>query len=1173
MTSALRTSLAILTAAAALPFVALAARAETQALPKYQFPIATVPNVADRPPVIDGKLGKDEYQNFAAITGMVSWGSADGSLRTVVPRIQQVVWYLGYDQKFLYIAMHSPNPPDIWPLARVKYNDGDNAILWDDHVEIQIAKERTKATFQGVGFYKLMANAKGYRSDEWYYNGTPGTEGAWSMGGDVKCSVTRDAWDMEMAIDIRSFDEKTLTGKSWVLQLLRADAPGGTYFAGWVGATWMAWPEFGQVNFDPEAPVFRFLETGDLLTGNMGLNFEVVGRAAQPTPVTVDVTLTDGSGNALFTDTRTETVTQGQVKQLAMKSLVPLTEKGNRLSIVATYPRPDADGNPVATVLYRFETPIIKLTEAFNQQHIAPWLGQRPKGDFSWSFAYWPSYGIAKTSVDVDFFGIKEELAAATAFEVSVARQGEAKPIASQRTELRDKAGSLVMKALDLPEGQYTARVAVVGADGKATVGTKEMTFVRKKYPWEGTKLGLTDKVIPPFTPIETNAAAREFNVWGRTYTIGENGLPAKIIAAGGAGPENILTGPIALAARQGANDAALVPAKCELRKTGPERVELHTEGTLGGAACTLDTALEYDGWYSVKIQLAPGSGNIVYDNLALTIPLWGAADTMYIQRDGDCRRGNQFGNIPAGSGVVWDSTKLLPLADWGSFTPIVFVGTGDKGLWWFADQNRDWTMADGKPAVELLRGEQGLTLKVNFFAGRTELKTARTLEFALLIDPVKQMADERAIGWGKIPYSHNSYGYRYYGRSVDGYENSDEDLVELNRVLTDPNWKPDPAKAAPKTSNLGHIQHFRSTHFDAVTKGKQKLVLYGSTWMTGLGMEEFDTFGGEWLGRTNWVASPQTEFKDQWNLQQTYPWKTPRDLSSVGMNFIRSQEDCFVWHHERLLSRTPTNGTWWDNASVGVLDDYDPATGEFYKRFNVFDRRHLTKRLATLGWEIGREPWWVNNMHVDWSWCQVAWHIENDFYTDNEDTTMQDQLPVDQFRALCRIKRGIIHRLATRGPLGTNEQIRRLGRSSVGMCLLHDIGSYGWGGEKPFIDAMLKIADDTVGFFAGAEFTGYWRSAPLVKIGTPGVFASVYRGNGKALIVVLSQNRGDVDVSFEIGKELLGGKPVRRIYDAETGFVFAPQRDAALKRTLPGEFKPGSFGMPDRAVRLIAVE
>jgi hypothetical protein len=233
-----------------------------------------------------------------------------------------------------------------------------------------------------------------------------------------------------------------------------------------------------------------------------------------------------------------------------------------------------------------------------------------------------------------------------------------------------------------------------------------------------------------------------------------------------------------------------------------------------------------------------------------------------------------------------------------------------------------------------------------------------------------------------------------------------------------------------------------------------------------------------------------------------------------------------------------------------------------------------LTKRLNQMGHEIGREPWWLNNMHVDWSWNQIAWHVENDFYESSVDTTMQEQLPVDQFRALGRLKRGIIHRVFANPYIkGDSEQIRRQGRSAVGMCLLHDIGSYYPGTDRFFAMTMVNLLDEKVGFFDGAEFVPYWRNAEQVKIGTPGVYVSVYRGKGRAVLVVLNGGRGDKEVEFELQRDLLNGRKVTRIYDAETGFEFKPQWDAAKNRNILGEFKPGTFGLTDRGVRYIVVE
>lgn len=51
-------------------------------------------------------------------------------------------------------------------------------------------------------------------------------------------------------------------------------------------------------------------------------------------------------------------------------------------------------------LLYEAEMPVIKLTTAYWDKHIKPWLENKPKsGEYNWPYAYWPSYGIIRTSI------------------------------------------------------------------------------------------------------------------------------------------------------------------------------------------------------------------------------------------------------------------------------------------------------------------------------------------------------------------------------------------------------------------------------------------------------------------------------------------------------------------------------------------------------------------------------------------------------------------------------------------------------------------------------------------------------------------------------------------------------------------------------------------------------
>ena len=121
--------------------------------------------------------------------------------------------------------------------------------------------------------------------------------------------------------------------------------------------------------------------------------------------------------------------------------------------------------------------------------------------------------------------------------------------------------------------------------------------------------------------------------------------------------------------------------------------------------------------------------------------------------------------------------------------------------------------------------------------------------------------------------------------------------------------------------------------------------------------------------------------------------------------------------------------------------------------------------------------------------------------------------MSVGQFRAATRLKRGIVHRLASRyggRETSTQAEQQRRSRNLVGLCLLHDIGAYLWSPEYAWEYRRLpELLHEQVGFFnenATCAFTGYWRSGDLVRIETPGVWASVYRGKGRAVLVVMNE-------------------------------------------------------------------
>ncbi|MFW5798670.1 MAG: glycoside hydrolase domain-containing protein, partial [Planctomycetota bacterium] len=1015
-------------------------------------------------------------------------------------------------------------------------------------------------------------------------NGTPGTELDWSINGELKCHVTREHWDLELKISRKAFGVKSFEGRQWVVQLLRASAPGGVYFAGWVGEYWMKWARFGEVAFDSSVPVFRFTESGKAQRGQPDLNFEVIGTTEARQPVTVTVTGTDGTGKKVYTQARKVTVTKGQKKALRFNDPIPWTERGNVLHIRATTTQADDDGKAREVVLYEVKMPVLKLTDKLYKETVDVWLQERPKeGTFEWKYVYWPSYGVAETTVDLDFFGMKDEVLKASAFAVEVHKAASTgKPIAQGKADIDNLTGRFVLQVGELARGDYEARMTLFGADGKTVVGRQVKPFVRHTYAWEGNTIGKEDVLLPPYKPLEVDGTVLKPIM--REYELGCNGLFKDVRAAGGRGMESILSSPIRLEADLGGAPMSMICADPRVTKATDTKVPVEAETYLGGAVLQTRCVLEYDGWYDVTMTVSPKAGIAEVGRLSLVIPLWKGADTMYVQRGDDgVAGGNKIGDIPAGTGVVWDSSRLLPPGSnkdvWQTFVPIVFAGNGDKGIWWFAEQNRDWTSNSELPTVQYVRTDGGVEVHIHVFAAPVTISRPRVIHFALLADPVKKMVGERKHGWGypgtyhgSSTYAHMTSGWRMWGKSADGYYVDDHDLEQLRRFML--------GIMQPPFKKPGQGNRYRN--FVRATQNGDPCVLYGSTKNTMVDLPAFDTYSGEWLLNTSIPSDEKAPKSIGWNLQGTSEFLLKRYQHEVGLNFTRSQEDCFTWYYNKLLRQTPTNGTWWDNRSSHQIKDYDPERKQFYWRWNVFQRRRLCKRLNAIGWVIGRRPWWLNNMHVDWSFNQVSWHIENDFYVDDPTNTLSDQLTLGQFRGLCRIKRGIIHRLASRygGGAGfsSNLEQKRRGRNIVGLCLLHDIGAYRWGNYRDEHHRLPQLLHEYVGFFneeGACPFTGYWRSGHLVEVTTDGVACSVYRGKDRAVLVFMNLNDKDVDAGFAIRKALLGREPVR-VYDGESKQVFFDQawpRGSKRQGRAWGEYHAGELGIARHDVRFVVVE
>ncbi len=1167
MTNRIRTLTAI-SVAALLALSGGAFAAPTAAAP----PSITVTRLA-RAPVVDGKLAPGEWDGATALTGHIN--CAPGSEGCLVIEKQDVTWYIGYDDQFLYIAMDNPLRPGTWPRAQAKAFDDQN-LLWDDHVEVTFSPHsRTDAVREGWGFYKVIGNAKGFFSDEHFFNGTPGTEKIWSIGGDYKCHVVEGHWQLEMKIALAAINVKSLDHRSLFMQLVRADHSIGAYFAGIRQAGWMGFGQFFEFRFDPEAPVFRFPKRGKIREGKMQLDFEMIGSEdKQPAEIKVQALAPDGT--SIYARTLKATLNKGKKTTLKVDDPLELTQDSVQYQLILSAQAKTTDprsGEVRDQPIYDNRLNFGPMNEKRYKEFIVPWMERQGEpGAYNWDFRYWPSFGVAQSTADLDLFGIAKELTDTVKCRVEIV-DAAGKAVASGEGSQKDRLYALQFEFGKLPEGEYKAILRLFSADGK-TVSEKTTSFPVKRYPWEGNRLGLDEILVDPYQPLAVDPDKRSVSPVLRTYRLGPYGLPDSILAGGDGGSEEILTAPIRLEGQSGDALLAVTAPNFGFVDVRPLMAPFMAGGRLGDAQVELLGRVEQDGWLEFGMTLSPASPGARLDRLTLVIPLWPGADTMYVHRLSDSAE-IWKNAIPSGTGVVWGSNRMLPMPTqreyWGSFAPIAYAGNGDKGVWWFAEECRDWQHGPERSSVEYVRTDKGVELRINFFAAPVTLDRPRKIRFALLVDPVKAAKDERKKAWNyQQPTSLGLiFGWRWWGRSSDGYYITDEETAALSDLLNNRNLRTNvPVRVSGR--QMYHFERFAKDGAAAIKEGGS-ITLYGSNSNGSLDLPEFDAYFGEWRVPQP-DNSPAPEHERQWNLSGTYQIQRRREFTEYGYNWTQSKVDCFIWYHEKLLRETPVTGVWWDNASSFLITDYDPERKAFYEKFSVFTRRQVTKRLNVIGQKLGKNQSWLNNQGADWSWNQASWHCENGFYVMGD--SILDQMSIDQFRAHFRLRRGIVHRL------GSNEwgiepdkepypaqRLRMRSRIDLGLALLHDIGGSGYSKwESAF---TVRKLDEWVGFFAEKEacpFTGYWRSGKLAQVKTPGVFASIYQGTNRAAVVLLNANKEPVSADVKLLPALVGRK-IGRVLDGETG------RELHHFWGAWGDYQKGRFELPGYDFRLLIVE
>ena len=232
--------------------------------------------------------------------------------------------------------------------------------------------------------------------------------------------------------------------------------------------------------------------------------------------------------------------------------------------------------------------------------------------------------------------------------------------------------GSLDIR--DLEPGAY--RVAISIREGTNEVYNKTLEFAKPVAKWLNSNAGVTDEVLPPWTPLEVDGTT--VKCWGREYHLDLGVLPSKIVTGG----TQILQSPMYFQVTFADGKSVRVnPAvkTVEKNKTG-SKVTITAESKCDTLQFAATGYIEFDGMMYLQVEVTPLSSTQV-TGLSLIMPLKAEHTKLKHSKDTKVKKG--VSTVVQQDGWTWN----------GSNPYYMWVGDEDVGITWFMETQGPWAL------------------------------------------------------------------------------------------------------------------------------------------------------------------------------------------------------------------------------------------------------------------------------------------------------------------------------------------------------------------------------------------------------------------------------------------------------------------------------------------------
>jgi hypothetical protein len=872
-------------------------------------------------PTIDGKISPKEWRGAIEVPGFFLRYPQN------VVETRSGRCMIGYNKDKLFMAILTELPPDGKPVATVRRRDGK--VFYDDNIEIWLDPNRLARDSKGkkASFYQFIGNSIGTILDIKHTPGKAGNEN-WNGNWSYKNSLDKKnkVWVAELSIPWKSLGINNPVNNKLGLLISRNWKRPSKQTPWFCSRTPYAFvSNYPVLNLVKTAPVIRIPSLGKIFDRELDMKCEIYNPSSKPVQCTLNVDFTHSD--------------------------MPAKKNQYKLSLPA-HGSKVVDYNAGPGTIHNEATHTLKITcfdstdKKIFSRHITWKLpvnyAKRWRLTNSNSTDFFFSYYPYLNQLTFLFEG-KNSKKAEMLIEVKTEKGST---IAAKKYPLVSNKTTGKIKLPSLPDGKYVV-ICKVMQDGKA-IKTIQKELINKRFAWEHNKLGVSSKVFPPFKPLQVSG--RDVKAVMRQYQFNDFGLWSKVTARSKellAAPMNFTCGEKWLA------------KKCRIVSANQDKVIAEGEARTATFRLQTVSTLDYDGCMKVEMTLIPLQKNTEIKNLSLNIPLKSQViHLMHIIKSGNIRS-NPAITVPQGQGVVWKSLDHGNGYMLGNMHPYIWLGEMDRGLAWFADNDRGWNTDDKTPAQELIRKNGILTFKCNFIDKPLKLTKPRKIVFGLQASPVKPMpADWRKTKY-KIPPHGGSNMYwaiptAYAGKYPVGndWKIIDEMVKARKTGIVDSKileqWLKHNYAGASKDVMKMYRAHIRGGFYNMIAKNpKQPKLLYFEEHCQDRTSPEWEVFQDEW-GSKDFTARKWFKKLDDNNRIHG---------AGVRINTVKSYQDFALWYVKK-----------WNEHGIGIYCDntfprnnYDLNTSAAYKRADgqiqpsagIWDLRDYHKRMWILQQQV----------------------------------------------------------------------------------------------------------------------------------------------------------------------------------------------------------------------------